>query len=292
MPTLGGVIGVFDSGFGGLTILQALSERLPERDYLFLADNARAPYGARSFEVIHDFTREAVDCLFRSGCSVVILACNTASARALRNLQQQWLPHRWPDRRLLGVVRPSVEALAELPIASIPGTTPASQVTGKVALVATSSTVASNSFALELAKFAPDLELVQQACPLWVPLIENGEIHSEGARFYARKYLEPLFAHAVPPERLLLGCTHYPLLLDTIREFVPDSCQILSQGSIVAERFADWADRHPEFRDRLGHGSRRTYLTTDDPAWFKQQARMLLGIELDAQQVRLQACPA
>jgi glutamate racemase len=286
---LGGVIGVFDSGFGGLTILQGLLDRLPGQDYLFLADNARAPYGARSFGVIHDFTREAVDFLFRSGCSVVILACNTASARALRNLQQHWLPEHWPDRRLLGVVRPSVEALANLPVASIPGQTPASTVTGKVALVATSSTVASNSFALELAKFAPALELVQQACPLWVPLIENGEIRSEGARFYVRKYLEPIFSQVLPPERLLLGCTHYPLLLETIREFVPDSCEILSQATLVAERFADWVDRHPEFRDRLGQSSRRTYMTTDDPEWFKLQARMLLGIELEATQVRLQA---
>jgi glutamate racemase len=281
------VIGVFDSGFGGLTVLSSLLERLPQYDYLYLADNARAPYGARSFDVIHQFTKEAVDHLFRQGCQVVILACNTASARALRTLQIQWLPHAWPDRRILGVVRPSVEALAGLPPGSIPGETPASAVSGRLAVVATTGTVASDSFRLELQKFAPGLDLRQQACPLWVPLVENGEIEGTGAEFYVRKYLAPLFDTESPPTRLLLGCTHYPLLLPLIRKFVPPGTEILSQGPLVAERFADWITRHPEFSDRLGTGQMRIWQTTDDSTWFSRQAGALINVPVTATQVRL-----
>jgi glutamate racemase len=282
------VIGVFDSGFGGLTVLASLLEALPAYDYVYLADNARAPYGARSFEVIHDFTREAVDHLYREGCSVVILACNTASARALRTLQRQWLPQAWPDRSLLGVVRPSVEALAGLPPGSIPGETRPSAIAGRLAVVATSGTVQSDSFRLELAKFAPGVELVQQACPLWVPLVENGETEGPGAEHFVRKYLDPVFRVPDPPMRLLLGCTHYPLLLPLIRQAVPSGTEILSQGPLVAERFADWIRRHPEFAARLGASGRRTWLTTDDPLWFARQASAMTGRPVEARQVRLQ----
>jgi glutamate racemase len=281
------VIGVFDSGFGGLTVLESLLERLPAYDYLFLADNARAPYGARSFDVILEFTREAVDHLFRSGCPVAILACNTASARALRTLQRKWLPTAWPDRRLLGVIRPSVEALASLPPGSIPGATAPSQIDGKVAVVATAGTVASNSFQIELAKLAPRLELVQRACPMWVPLVENGELDGPGTEFFVRKYLDPIFRTEVPPTRLLLGCTHYPLLLPRIREAVPQGTEILPQGALVAERLQDWLERHPEFEARLTQGGTRTYLTTDDPEWFCAQAERLVRRGLQARQVRL-----
>lgn len=281
------MIGVFDSGFGGLTVLDSLVQRMPGYDYVYLADSARAPYGARSFSVILDFTREAVDALFREGCSVVILACNTASARALRNLQQEWLPVAWPDRRLLGVVRPSVEALAGLPPGSIPGETPPSALNGRLAVLATSSTVASDSYRLELEKFAPGMELIQQACPLWVPLVENGETEGPGAEHYVGKYLRPLFELPDPPDRLLLGCTHYPLLLPLIRRFVPPGTLILSQGPLVAERFEDWISRHPEFVPRLGQQGRRRWLTTDDPVWFAAQARSLVGLEVEATQVRL-----
>lgn len=281
------MIGVFDSGFGGLTVLESLLERLPGYDYAFLADNARAPYGARSFDVIHDFTREAVDHLFRLGCPVVILACNTASARALRTLQRKWLPTAWPDRRLLGVVRPSAEALAALPPGSIPGATAPSQATGKVAVVATAGTVASNSFQIELSKFAPHLELVQQACPMWVPLVENGELEGPGVEFFVHKYLDPIFQAEQPPTRLLLGCTHYPLLLPRIHEAVPEGTEILPQGALVAERLGDWLRRHPEFEARLTQGGSRTYLTTDDPQWFCAQAKHLVHRVIEAHQVRL-----
>jgi glutamate racemase len=283
------VIGVFDSGFGGLTVLSSLLERLPQYDYIYLADNARAPYGARSFEIIHQFTQEAVDHLFRQGCQVVILACNTASARALRTLQIHWLPKAWPDRRILGVVRPSVEALAGLPTGSIPGETTPSLAKGRLAVVATASTIASDSFRLELAKFAPEMELVQQACPLWVPLVENGELEGPGAEYYVRKYLGPLFETDTPPTRLLLGCTHYPLLLPLIRRVVPSGTEILPQGPLVAERFADWISRHREFSNRLGDGKIRQWQTTDDPDWFSNQAKSLIRIPLQATQVRLNA---
>ncbi len=281
------VIGVFDSGFGGLTVLESLVQRMPEYDFVYLADSARAPYGARSFSVILEFTREAVDHLFRQGCAVVILACNTASARALRNLQQYWLPEAWPDRRLLGVVRPSVEALAGLPPGSIPGQTPPSELAGRLAVLATASTVASDSYRLELEKFAPGVELIQQACLLWVPLVENGETEGPGAEHYVRKYLQPLFNRPAPPERLLLGCTHYPLLLPLIRQLVPAGTEILAQGPLVAERFQDWVQRHPEFACRLGRRGNRRWLTTDDPAWFAAQARSLIGLEIEAIQVRI-----
>jgi len=281
------VIGVFDSGFGGLTVLDSLLQSMPGYDYVYLADNARAPYGARSFDVIHDFTREAVDHLFREGCSVVILACNTASARALRTLQRRWLPHAWPDRRILGVVRPSVEALVGLPPGSIPGETLPSSATGRLAVVATSGTVNSDSFRLELEKFAPGVDLVQQACPLWVPMVENGETRGAGAEFFVHKYLDPIFSVDAPPKRLLLGCTHYPLLLPLIREAVPAGTEILAQGPLVAERFAHWVSRHPEFADRLGNAGRRIWQTTDDPDWFARQASSLLSLPLKASRVRL-----
>ncbi len=282
------MIGVFDSGFGGLMVLRSILARLPQYDYAFLADSARAPYGARSFDVIHEFTREAVNHLFRLGCPLVILACNTASARALRTLQQQWLPEAWPDRRILGVVRPSVEALAGLAPGCIPGRTAPSSAGGKVALVATAATVNSGSYRIELAKVAPSLELVQQACPMWVPLIENGELEGAGADYFVRKYLDPIFQVQTPPRRLLLGCTHYPLLLPRIREVVPPGTDILPQGDLVAERLEDWLQRHPEFESRLGHGGMRSYFTTDDATWFRTQARLLTGRDLEARQVRLE----
>ncbi|HTZ19604.1 MAG TPA: glutamate racemase [Opitutaceae bacterium] len=281
------MIGVFDSGFGGLTVLASLLEALPQYDYLFLADSARAPYGARSFDVIYDFTLESVEWLFDEGCTVVILACNTASTRALRNIQQLHLPVRRPDRHVLGVVRPSVEALAGLPPGAVPGTTPPSLATGLVAVLGTEGTVDSDSYGMELRKLAPRLELIQQACPLWTPLVEAGELEGPGTEWFLRRYLDPVLKPDRLPQRLLLGCTHFPLLLPGIRRIVPPEVEILAQGEIVASRFAAWLARHPDREARLGRNGRRRFATTDDPAWFADRGERLLGRPLPAERVRL-----
>jgi len=281
------VIGVFDSGFGGLTVLRSLVARLPEYDYFYLGDSARAPYGSRSLEVVHSFTREAVEFLFEAGCPLVVLACNTASAQALRTLQQRHLPTHRPDRRILGVVRPSAEALAGLPPGAIPGVTQPSLAAGTVAVLGTAGTVASGSYALELAKLAPRLRLISQACPLWVPLVEAGETSGPGVDYFLHKYLDPLFMGDDPPARLLLGCTHYPLLQSGIREMVPPAVEIIDQGDLVADRLADWLSRHPDMQQRLSrHGARR-YATTDDPAWFSAQGQPIMRSPIVVDRVRL-----
>lgn len=284
-----GAIGVFDSGFGGLTVLAALRARLPEYDYLYLGDSARVPYGNRSHEVVYEFTRQAVFDLFARGCPLVVLACNTASARALRRIQQVDLPTFAPDRRVLGVVRPSAEALAGLPPGAVPGVTPPALVTGTVAVLGTLGTIASDSYRLELLKLAPRLQLVQQACPLWVPLVEAGETEGPGVDHFLHRYLDPLFAPGqASPSRILLGCTHYPLLLSGIRRVVPAHVQLLSQGSLVAERLHDWLARHPEMAGRLGRGGRYRVLTTDKPDWFSAFGERVLGETFEATEVRLQ----
>lgn len=281
------MIGVFDSGFGGLTVLRSLVARLPEYDYFYLGDSARAPYGSRSLEVVHSFTREAVEFLFDAGCPLVVLACNTASAQALRTLQQRHLPAHRPDRRILGVVRPSAEALAGLPPGAIPGVTQPSLVEGTVAVLGTAGTVASGSYALELAKLAPRLRLIEQACPLWVPLVEAGETSGPGVDYFLHKYLDPLFARPDPPARVLLGCTHYPLLRAGIQAVVPPPVEIIDQGDLVAERLADWLVRHPDMESRLSRNARRRYATTDDPAWFAAQGKPIMGASIAVARVRL-----
>jgi glutamate racemase len=284
------LIGVFDSGFGGLTVLEALLRRLPRYDYLYLGDSARAPYGPRSFDAIFEFTREGVEHLFAAGCPLVILACNTASARALRTLQQRHLPAHRPDRRLLGVVRPSAEALAGLAPGAVPGVTPPSGVNGTVAVLGTTGTIASGSYRLELGKLAPRLRVVEQACPMWVPLVEAGELEGPGVDHFVHKYLDPLFAGPAGdwPARLLLACTHYPLLRAAIERAVPGGADVLVQGEIVAERLADWLARHPEIERRLGRGGLRRFDTTDDPTWFAERGAAILGRAVDVGKVRLQ----
>jgi glutamate racemase len=281
------MIGVFDSGFGGLTVLGALTERLPRHDFLYLADSARAPYGARSHDVVYQFTLEAVEWLFDQGCALVVLACNTASARALRDIQQKHLPLHRPDRRVLGVVRPSAEALAGLPPGSVPGLTEPSLAEGLVAVLGTETTIASDSYGIELRKLAPKLRLIQQACPLWVPLVEAGELDGPGTEWFLHRYLDPLLQSAERPSRILLGCTHYPLLLDGIRRIVPSEIEVLAQGGLVADRLVDWLQRHPEMDARLERRSQRAFATTDDPHWFSTSAQRLLGQKVTAQQVRL-----
>jgi glutamate racemase len=283
-----GAIGVFDSGFGGLTVLSALRARLPGYDYLYLGDSARVPYGNRSHEIIYEFTREAVFELFARGCPLVVIACNTASARALRRIQQEDLPRLAPDRRVLGVVRPSAEALAGLPPGAIPGVTEPALVTGTVAVLGTLGMVASDSYRIELAKLAPGLTLLQQACSLWVPLVEAGETEGAGTEYFLRKYLAPLFmAGVAPPSRILLGCTHYPLLLPGIRANVPDGVELLSQGPLVAERLDDWLSRHAEMETRIRRGGDCQVLTTDDPGWFGEFSERVLGVHCATTKIRL-----
>jgi len=281
------VIGVFDSGFGGLTVLRSLVARLPEYDYFYLGDSARAPYGSRSLEVVHSFTREAVEFLFDAGCPLVVLACNTASAQALRTLQQRHLPAHRPDRRILGVVRPSAEALAGLPPGAIPGVTQPSLAAGTVAVLGTAGTVSSGSYALELAKLAPRLRLIEQACPLWVPLVEAGETSGPGVDYFLHKYLDPLFARPDPPARVLLGCTHYPLLRAGIQAVVPPPVELIDQGDLVAERLADWLVRHPDVESRLSRKARRRYATTDDPGWFAARGEPIMRASITVERVRL-----
>jgi len=281
------VIGVFDSGFGGLTVLKSLLARLPQYDYYYLGDSARTPYGIRSLEVVASFAREAVEHLFAAGCPLVVFACNTASAQALRTLQQRHLPAHRLDRRILGVVRPSAEALAGLPPGAIPGVTPPSLTEGSVAVLGTVGTIASGSYALELAKLAPRLRLIEQACPLWVPLVEAGETQGPGVEFYLHKYLDPLLARPDPPTRILLGCTHYPLLWPGIRAIVPEEVELIAQGDLVAERLADWLSRHPEMERRLSRAAGRRYATTDDPAWFAKQGEPIMAESIVVEKVAL-----
>ena len=281
------MIGVFDSGFGGLTVLASLLQTLPQYDYVFLADSARAPYGARSQDVINEFTLESVEWLFDVGCTVVVLACNTASARALRNIQQLHLPPHRPDRRVLGVVRPSVEALAGLPPGAIPGETQPSAAIGTVAVLGTESTIASDSYGLELRKLAPGIELIQQACPMWVPLVEAGELDGPGTEWFLRRSLAPVIERAQPPQRLLLGCTHYPLLLPAIRRLVPSAIDVLNQAEIVSSRLGDWLTRHPEHECRLSRRGGLRIAPTDDPVWVAGRGERLLGRPLSAERARL-----
>lgn len=284
------MIGVFDSGFGGLTILKSLLERMPEHDYLYLGDSARSPYGARSMEIVHKFTRESVQWLFGQGCTLVVLACNTASAKALKNIQQLDLPTRWPDRKVLGVIRPSVEALVGLPPATPPALRRPDVTGGTVAVLATQGTVASNSYALEAAKLAPGLKLIQQACPLWVPLIEAGELSGPGTEHFVHLYLDRLLKGPDVPKRILLGCTHYPLLYSLIRAATPSHIPVIAQGEIIAERLEDWIARHPEMSARLKRGKpvgQRRYATTDDPAWFADHGQRILEHRIDVENVEL-----
>lgn len=271
-------VGIFDSGFGGLTIYRAIRERLPSYDYLYLGDNARTPYGHRSFETVYRFTVEAVRYLFARDCALVVIACNTASAKALRTVQQRLLPSLAPDRRVLGIIRPSVEALVGQPHA------------GTVALWATPGTVGSDSYALELAKLRPDLHLLQVACPLLVPLVESGELEGEGLLYFLRKYWAETAAQG-EVDALLLACTHYPLLFPTIRALIPSSVRLLAQGDIVAPSLADYLRRHSEMEGRLSRGGSCHFLTTDVSESFDRLAELFLGHAVASERVDLSGEP-
>lgn len=262
-----GPIGVFDSGYGGLTILSKIRELLPSYDYLYLGDNARAPYGSRSFEVVYEFTLQAVRRLFELGCPLVILACNTASAKALRSIQQNDLPFLDPTRRVLGVIRPTVECIGDITH------------TRHVGLLATAGTVRSLSYPLEIRKLFPDIQVSGVPCPLWVPLVENNEFNSKGADFFVRKYIESLLEKDPAIDTFILGCTHYPLLIHKIRRFTPSHIRLVSQGELVSESLKNYLHRHPEMDIRCSKNARCEFLTTESVEKFRESASIFLKEE-------------
>lgn len=268
-------IGVFDSGYGGLTVLKELLKTLPGYDFLYLGDNARTPYGTRSFDVVYEYTLQAVKFLFSKNCPLVIIACNTASAKALRNIQQLDLPKIAPDRRVLGVIRPSVEKVAEI------------TKNGRVGVLGTTGTVVSESYPIELQKWSGGhvKSTVQEACPMWVPIVENNEIGTEGADYFVRKNIRNIFQKDADLDTLILGCTHYPLLLDTIQKYVPENINILVQGEIIAEKLVDYLTRHPEMETKLSENKTIHYLTTESTENFESKAALFMGHPVKAEHV-------
>ena len=270
-----GKIGIFDSGYGGLTVMRSIVDALPQYDYLYLGDNARAPYGNRSFDTVYQYTLEAVNWFFNQGCSLVILACNTASAKALRTIQQKDLPKMAPDKRVLGVIRPTTEILGNF------------SNTHQVGILGTLGTIQSDSYPIELAKFFPDLKVFQQACPLWVPLIENGEHDQPGADYFVKSYLDQLFSQSADIDTLLLACTHYPLLADKIRAFMPKGVNIVSQGAIVAKSLAKYLESHPDLAQKCSQSGQLSFYTTDNPQAFELQASTFFGQKIAAKHTDL-----
>ncbi len=259
-----GAIGVFDSGYGGLTSLEKIREQLPEYESIYLGDNARAPCGRRSFEVVHGFTLQAVGKLFELGCPLVILACNTASAKALRTIQQVNLPAMDPTRRVLGIIRPTAECI---------GTMTRNR---HVGILATAGTIKSDSYSLEIHKLFPDVAVSGEACPLWVPLVENNECHSAGTDYFIRQHIDRLLEKDPEIDTIILGCTHYPLLLDKIRQYTPAHIRIVSQGMYVARSLQDYLSRHPEMNRRCTQGGRCRFLTTESESKFEESASIFL----------------
>lgn len=270
-----GPIGVFDSGYGGLTILKEIRQLLPQYDYIYLGDNARAPYGPRSFDVVYRFTLEAVRYLFSQGCRLVILACNTASAEALRTIQQNDLPKIDPTRRVLGVIRPTVERLGEL------------SRSGNIGVLGTKGTVRSQSYDMEIAKLYPSFTTTSEACPMWVPLVENHEATSPGADYFIDKYISALLSQNRQIDTILLACTHFPILYPKIRQRVNEAINVVCQGEIVAESLADYLKRHPEMETRCSKGGTCRYLTTENPQSFSSLARIFLDQPVEVSHIDL-----
>jgi len=283
---LTGPIGIFDSGYGGLTILHEIRQLLPQYDYLYLGDNARAPYGPRSFEVVYEFTRQAVFKLFSMGCHLVILACNTASAKALRSIQQNDLPLldqgltasnlTPPSKRVLGIIRPTAEIIGQLTQSR------------HVGILATEGTIKSQSYQLEIQKFAPDVTVSGVACPFWVPLVEYNEMDSPGADYFVKKRIDQLLMTDSEIDTIILGCTHYPLLLNKILKYVPRGVKVIAQGEYVANSLADYLRRHPEMEHRCSKGASCRYLTTENAEKFKESALIFLHEHIDVQTVELE----
>lgn len=271
-----GPIGVFDSGYGGLTILEGIRRRLPQYDYIYLGDNARSPYGTRSFEVVYRFTLQAVEYLFAAGCPLVILGCNTASAKALRSIQQNDLPvFADPTRRVLGIIRPTVEQLGQITR------------TGHIGVFGTPGTIQSRSYEMEVAKLYPNFSTTGHACPMWVPLVENGEAAGEGADYFVRRDIENLLKEDREIDTIILGCTHYPLLGDKIKKYVPEGVSLVFQGDLTAESLADYLYRHPEMEHRLSQNGKCCYLTTENGDKFSDMASLFLGTKVEAEEIKL-----
>lgn len=278
MQQLEGPIGVFDSGYGGLTILRQLREQLPQYDFIYLGDNARSPYGSRSMSVVYQFTKEAVYRLFDLGCPLVILACNTASAKALRQIQQQDLPTLEDGamrRRVLGIIRPTVECIDTLTS------------TKHVGILATEGTVSSESYVTEIHKLYPEVTVVQEACPLWVPIVETGESDSPGTDYFVRKHLERLLAQDDKIDTIILGCTHYPILMPKIQRLLPPSIRVVAQGELVARSLSDYLIRHPEMATQLSRGGSIRYYTTEQPERFSRTASIFFDTPISVEHLSL-----
>ena len=271
-----GPIGVFDSGYGGLTILSKIREALPDYDYIYLGDNARTPYGTPSFEIVYEFTLQAVNKLFEMGCHLVILACNTASAKALRTIQMNNLPDIDPSRRVLGVIRPTVECIGSI------------TQTRHVGVLATAGTIKSESYPLEIHKLFPDIKVSGEACPMWVPLVENNEANGEGTDFFIRKYIHNLLAKDGQIDTIILGCTHYPLLLPKIQQFVPQSMKVVAQGEYVAASLKDYLYRHPEMDRKCTRGGSCSFCTTEAEDKFIESASTFLNQDITVQRISLE----
>jgi glutamate racemase len=270
-----GPVGIFDSGYGGLTIFDRIQKALPGYDYIYLGDNARTPYGTRSFEVVYRFTRQAVGKLFEQGCQLVILACNTASAKALRTIQQKDLPLWDASRRVLGVIRPTVEAIDCI------------SRTKHVGILATSGTISSGSYTIEIEKLYPHIKVTGEACPMWVPLVENNEFHSPGADYFVKKHIDHILSMDADIDTLTLACTHYPLLQDKIKEFLPGGITLFSQGGSVAGSLMDYLRRHPEMDKRLTKRGTTRFLTTESAGKFSETASIFLRYPIEVEQIAI-----
>ncbi|MEO0065212.1 MAG: glutamate racemase [Bacteroidota bacterium] len=268
-------IGVFDSGYGGLTILKELVNALPQYDYLYLGDNARAPYGTRSFETVYQYTLEAVEWFFEQGCELVILACNTASAKALRTIQQKNLADYGPSKRVLGVIRPTAEVIGRF------------SESGQLGVLATKGTVISESYILEIAHFFPEMSVYQQACPMWVPLIENGEHEGAGADYFVKDSLDQLLKQSPAIDTILLACTHYPLLIPKISAMLPDHIQLIAQGEIVAQSLVHYLERHPAMAEKCSKNGQIRFCTTDSATDFDEKGAIFFGKSLKSEHILL-----
>ena len=270
-----GPIGIFDSGYGGLTILHGIRQLLPEYDYLYLGDNARAPYGPRSFDVVYEFTRQAVVKLFEMGCHLVILGCNTASAKALRTIQQNDLPKIDPERRVLGIIRPTAEVIGDLTKSN------------HVGVLATEGTIRSDSYGLEIHKLNPEIEVSGVACPFWVPLVEYNEADSPGADYFVKKRIDEIMRKDPDIDTIILGCTHYPLLMPKILKYLPTGVRVVPQGEYVAESLKNYLERHPNIEAKCSKGACAHYLTTENPNKFKEQAQIFLHEPVEVRKITL-----
>ncbi len=270
-----GPIGIFDSGYGGLTIYGKIKEILPQYDYIYLGDNARTPYGSRSFDVVYEFTRQAVLNLFEQGCHLVILACNTASAKALRTIQQKDLPLWDKNRRVLGIIRPTAETVNSL------------TKTKHIGVLGTVGTINSNSYPIEINKLFSDIKVSGMACPMWVPLIENNEYDKEGADYFVKKYLDAILSKDPDIDLLILGCTHYPLLIKKIKQYLPDNVTLLSQGEYVAGSLADYLNRHPEIEEKCIKNSETIFCTTESPEKFAEMSSVFLQKQVKAERINI-----